>query len=321
MAGRAAQRGTVRLTLVRRFLAGALVCILTPLAAHAQEPTAAVTDARRLMAEGRFADAVPAWRAILRTDSTDSTIWNSLAAALHRLERYDEAAIAVERAVALNPNSAGARFNRALTYSELGDVQGAVDELNAAIAIRADVAPLFTERGAAYALLGRNAEAHVDWERSLELDSTYIWPHFYRALAAITDARYADAARDLDIVLARETLLSAHLWRWLAYSLDGRAAPELPAADTAWPAPIADFLRGALPESELLAAAQQQRIANDDRRLASALHYIGQKHVASGAFTEACRAFERIATLTAPRHAEVVAAEAQLRRIRQRCVD
>ena len=302
-----------------RSIIGALALLAATAApGRSQDAATAPAEARRLMAEGRFAEAVPAWRAILRTDSMDSSHWNALAAALHRLERYDEAAAAVERAVALNPRSVGARFNRALTYSELGDVQGALVELNAAIELRADVAPLFTERGAAYALLGRSAEARADWTRSLALDSTYIWPYFYRALDAITAGQYADAAADLDVVVARETLLSAQLWRWVAFSLDGRAAPDLP-ADTAWPGPIADFLRGELSEERLIAIAQERRVAGDDRRLASALHYIGQKHLTAGRFAEACSAFERIAALAVPRHAEVVAAEAQLRRIRHRC--
>lgn len=238
------------------------------------------------------------------------------AAELHRQERYQEALDSLNRAVAINPRAAGARFNRALTRSELGDVRGAAGELDSVIALRPDFAPAWTERGAARALLGRVAEAREDWSRSLSLDSTYIWPHFYRGQAAFTEGDFAGATRAFDVVTARESLLSAHLWRVMSYRRLGRPAPPLPSYDREWPGPIAAWLDGRTGSDSLLATAIASRLPLDDRRLASALFFIGSQHLVEGRTTLARRIFERGLALAVPRHAEIVAMEAELARMK-----
>jgi tetratricopeptide (TPR) repeat protein len=237
------------------------------------------------------------------------------AAELHRQERYQEALDSLNRAVAINPRAAGARFNRALTRSELGDVAGAVAELDSVIALRPAMAPAWTERGAARALLGRVAEARADWARSLAIDSTYIWPHFYRGQAAFAAGDFAEAAEAFDVVTARESLLSAHLWRLLSYQRLGRRPPTLPAYHGDWPGPIAAYLQGRVDADSLVRTAIALRLPLDDRRLAASLFFIGNLHLARGRTREARQAFERGLALRVPRHAEIVAMEAELGRL------
>jgi len=288
--------------------------------AQATASTAAdyIAEGRRLIGVGRLPEALEAYRAAVRADSTVATAWSGLAAALHRLERYPEALAAIERAASIDPRSAGIRFNRALTYSELGRVEAAAVDLDSVLAMRADFAPAWTERGAARALIGRIPDAQQDWTRSLELDPSYVWARYYRALAAITTGDYPNAAADLDSVVQKESLLGAQLWRWVAYRLAGRPAPPLAVSDQAWPAPIASFLRGDASEAQLIGAAREQALDIDDRRLAVAYFFIAQKHLADGRSDLARQALERVLAQRAPRHAEVVVADAQLRRLAAR---
>ena len=92
-----------------------------------------------------------------------------------------------DRAVALSPRDFAVRFNRGLTFSELGRMSAAIAELDTAIELRPTFAPAWTERGAAMALVDRLSQARADWRRANELDSTYIWTRYYRVLAYIQE--------------------------------------------------------------------------------------------------------------------------------------
>jgi Tol biopolymer transport system component/tetratricopeptide (TPR) repeat protein len=245
-------------------------------------------------------------------DSLNHAAWMRLAGAYHQAEQYPEAMVALDRAVRLAPKNHAVRFNRALTLSEVGRIGEAAAELDTAITLRQDFAPSFTERGAARALVGRVREAQADWATSLRLDSSYVWARFYRGLAAVASGDFAGAATDLDAVTSSQSLLSAHLWRWIAYARAGRVPPALPASDTQWPGPIAAFLEGRLSDTALVARAHEARLRIDDRRLASALFFIAEKHLIDGRVAEARETFARVLSTPAPRHAEVVAAAAHL---------
>ena len=306
--------------LTRLTLTAALACAAAaPERVAAQDTTQSaasqVAEGRRLIGAGRLPEALEVYRGAVRADSTLATAWSGLAATLHRLERYPEALAAIDRAASIDPRSAGIRFNRALTYSELGRVEAAAAELDSVVAIRPDFAPGWTERGAARALIGRIPEAQQDWARSLAVDPNYIWARFYRGIAAIAMGDYPNAAADLDSVVQKQSLLGAQLWRWVAYRLAGRPAPAIATTDQAWPAPVAAFLRGDVSEAQLIAAARQQALEIDDRRLAVAYFYIAQHHLAEGRTDLARQALERTLAQRAPRHAEVVVAAAQLRRL------
>ena len=274
-------------------------------------------SARQLLNEGRFADAVTIYQAVISRDSGSVAAWRGLANALHRLERYPDALAALDRAAALSPNDFAISFNRGLTLSELGRMTEAVSELEASVRLRADFAPAWTELGAARALVGRVPEAREDWNRASAINPVYIWTRFYRGIASISDGQYGAAADDLDAVTAQEQLLSAHLWRWVAYRLDGRGAPNIEVRNDDWPAPIARYLRGELSDSGLIAAAERAKMPLDDRRKATAYFFIGVSHLSSGDRASARAAFGRALEQRAPRHAEVVAAAALLSRARE----
>jgi tetratricopeptide (TPR) repeat protein len=163
--------------------------------------------------------------------------------------------------------------------------------------------------------LGRLDEAEASWARALEVDPAYIWPRYYRGVAAVAEGDFARAAEDLDAVAARESLASVGLWRWVAHRRLGRKAPALDASAD-WPGPIARFLAGEITDGQLQAEAARERLPIDDRRLVSAWFFIGQKRLTEGRRADALAALRQALALRAPRHPERVAAEAELRRLR-----
>jgi hypothetical protein len=138
-----------------------------------------------------------------------------------------------------------------------------------------------------------------------------------RAITSISKGEYGAAADDLDAVTAQEQLLSAQLWRWVAYRLDGHNAPNIEARDANWPTPIARCLQGELSDSGLIAAAERARVPLDDRRRAAAYFFIGVRRLSSGDRASAHAAFGRAVERRGPRRAEVVAAAALLSRARK----
>jgi tetratricopeptide (TPR) repeat protein len=294
-------------------VAGVLCALSTRL--YAQPTADRLEEARGQLTSGRFAEAAQSYRAVIAADSVNAVAWRGLANALHRLERYPEALQALDRAFAIRPADVAVRFNRGLTLSELGRFEEAVAELEATVRLRPDFAPGWTELGAARALRGRDAEARSDWNRAIALDSNYIWSRYYRGLSSVATGDYRSAAADFDAVADRETLLNAHLWRWVAHRLDGRPSTPLTTREQGWPAPIASYLRGEISDSALVAAARSDRMVLDDRRLGGAYFFIGVRQLVSGDTTGARRALTSAIEQNAPRHAELVAAGSLLARL------
>lgn len=291
---------------------------IMPDAQHRDRVRELSARARTFLSAGQFPAALATFDSAATIDPANAPLWAGKANALHRLERYPDALAAIERALTITPGNAGYRFNRALTRSELGDFPGAVADLDRTIELRPDFAPAWTERGAAKALMGLPDDAQGDWVRSLQLDSMYIWPRFYRGLNAVAHGNFPQAITELDAVTAREQLPSAHLWRWVAYVSDRRQPPPLPVPGAEWPGPIVAYLRGELGADALLRQAQEMRIPLDDRRLASARFFIAQKLASEGDVRAAERALAGVLEVRAPRHAEGVAANLMLRRLRER---
>lgn len=278
-------------------------------AAHADP----LGDGRRLMGEGRLGEAIEALGRATVAEPENAAAWNALGSALNQSERYDEALVAADKAVALDPSFVH-RFNRGLVNWEHGRFAEALSDHDAALAARPGFAPALTERGAALAALGRLEEAKASWSAALAADPAYIWPRYYRGVAAVVAGDFGAAAGDLDAVAAKESLASVQLWRWVAHRRAGRAAPELELS-AGWPGPVARFLQGALSATELLAEARRERPAGDDRRVASALYFIGQKHLADGRIEEARDAFRQAIDINAPLHSERAGAQAELQRL------
>lgn len=284
--------------------------------APADEKSAAATaldTGRKLIAEGRYADAAALLERVVTSEPANAAAWNALGAASNYSENYTRANEAAEQAAALDPANISFRFNRALTRWETGRFDDALADYDFILAARPDSANALTERGAALSALGRFEEAEASWSASLKADPAYVWAHYYRGQAAMAQGRHADAAAEFSRVLARENFYPARLWSWIAHRRAGLSPPDLP-TDQSWPGQIGAYLRGDINSAALEGAAKQMRLAIDDRRMASALYFIAQKQLADGREAEARGTLDRALALVVPAHPERVAARMEASR-------
>lgn len=83
--------------------------------------------------QNRYADAIEILRPLLQIEADSSVLWNTLGTVLNDQGRLDEALTFFEEALRLDPTFAKARYNRANVRRPLGDVAGAIEDMEAAL--------------------------------------------------------------------------------------------------------------------------------------------------------------------------------------------
>ncbi|WP_291832463.1 tetratricopeptide repeat protein [Brevundimonas sp.] len=83
--------------------------------------------------QNRYADAIETLRPLLQIEADSSVLWNTLGTVLNDQGRLDEALTFFEEALRLDPTFAKARYNRANVRRPLGDVAGAIEDMEAAL--------------------------------------------------------------------------------------------------------------------------------------------------------------------------------------------
>ena len=90
------------------------------------DPAAELRRADALHVERRYQDAVEAYRSALAGDASLHAAWYGLGCASLTLKAYGDAAEALGRAVALQPDGGGMRCNLAEALFQLGEVDAAI---------------------------------------------------------------------------------------------------------------------------------------------------------------------------------------------------
>jgi len=83
--------------------------------------------------QNRYGDAIETLRPLLQIEADSSVLWNTLGTVLNDQGRLDEALTFFEEALRLDPTFAKARYNRANVRRPLGDVAGAIEDMEAAL--------------------------------------------------------------------------------------------------------------------------------------------------------------------------------------------
>jgi predicted AlkP superfamily phosphohydrolase/phosphomutase/Tfp pilus assembly protein PilF len=86
-----------------------------------------------LFQEGRYADAIEAYRKLIETNPGDGGLRASLAGALGAVGRYDESLEQLNQAIELEPLNPEAYHNRGVIFEKRGDNQAAIDEYRSAL--------------------------------------------------------------------------------------------------------------------------------------------------------------------------------------------
>ncbi|MFN3560035.1 MAG: tetratricopeptide repeat protein [Brevundimonas sp.] len=83
--------------------------------------------------QSRYGDAIETLRPLLQIEVDSPVLWNTLGTVLNDQGRLDEALTFFEEALRLDPAFAKARYNRANVRRPLGDVAGAIEDMDAAL--------------------------------------------------------------------------------------------------------------------------------------------------------------------------------------------
>ena len=113
--------------MLRRTVIAALAALSFSFAVRAQELT--VVDVSAMVSEGRFEEALSALDTLMATDTLDDALWYYRGACLLELGRAGEAAVCLERAVAMDPGNSSYYERLFSAYSYAGS-QAKADSLH-----------------------------------------------------------------------------------------------------------------------------------------------------------------------------------------------
>ena len=155
-----------------------------------------VNRAHTLASLGRNEEALMALEKAIELDPKNATIWASKAYTLAVLFRNEEALMAAEKAIELDPKNTYAWTSKAYTLVGLGRNEEAL--MAAEKAIELDPKNTYAWTSKAYTLvgLGRNEEALMAAEKAIELDpkNAFAWVNKDFALKALGRTTEANAA-------------------------------------------------------------------------------------------------------------------------------
>jgi predicted Zn-dependent protease len=310
---------------------GLALLLLVPglLRAQAEDPAALSRRGSELMAAGRYAEAVPVYRELVKAAPANPGLLTNLGMALHLSGQDREAVPQLEAALKLQPDSLPASLFLGAANLRLGKPAAAVAPLRKAVRLQGDHREARSMLAEALLALDRHAEAEPHLHRLSQLAPAdpAVWfqlgrtyeeltrrafeallerdPESPFALALVAEARLAEGRQAVAFQLLRKALERAPSMRGLhasvarIYREEGRpdwAAVEeekekgQPKADCARDALECAFAAGKL--REVLAATAKEKTAAASYWTARACNEL------------AVEAFERLAALppSAPGH-------------------
>lgn len=241
---------------------------------------------------------------------------------LERAE-YELALADSDRAILLNPSFASAICNRGTALLGKGDLGQAASNYEQALHLKPDYAVPFANRAFIRLLEGRMDDAIKDCDRAIELDPKFAIAYSNRGMAAFCQANFEKAAKDFAVAAKLDPANCAHgIWAYLAKSRDGCVEPDslerLQAETdlTAWPGPVIGFLLGTLTVDALLTASEHKNASKHQQQLCEAFFFAGEREWIEGRPEQAAAYFVRAIEVGASNCAEFVAAQSELRMIR-----
>lgn len=136
-----------------------------------------IQQAISLHQQGRLNEAAVLYRRLLEQHPRDTALLNLLGAAEIQLRRPDAAIAFLDRAIAIDSNSAAAHCNRGVALQDLKRFQEAVASYDRALAIRSDLHEVLNNRGVVLRELQHLAEALASYDRALTILPAYAEAH------------------------------------------------------------------------------------------------------------------------------------------------
>ncbi len=121
----------------------------------------------------RFEEALKACNKAVEIDPRHTRAWDTLRMVLCKLDRFEEALEASNKAIGIEPDDAGLWASKALLLHSLDRYKEALEASNKAIDIKADYAVAWYNRACTYSLLGNEENTLIDLSKAIELDVKY----------------------------------------------------------------------------------------------------------------------------------------------------
>ncbi len=107
------------------------VIVIAPFAfAQSNSNQAMLDEANKFFQAQDWANAAKAYEGITKKEPSNFQAWNRLGSIYHSSGKFDKAAAALEKALALNPNGPVVQYNLACAYARLNDKDKAFEVLN-----------------------------------------------------------------------------------------------------------------------------------------------------------------------------------------------
>jgi len=142
----------------------------------------------------------------------------------HLNKEYDKAIEAYTKAIAIDPNYAGAYIGLGNAYNNKGQYDRAIEDYNKAIAIDPNLAKAYNNRGFAYGEKGQYDRAMQDYNKAIALDPNLAKVYGNRGIAYGKKGQYDRAMQDYNKAIALDpNLAAAYGHRGFAYYKKGQS--------------------------------------------------------------------------------------------------
>jgi tetratricopeptide (TPR) repeat protein len=200
----------------------------------AQQNVRDFAQAGALLQQGRFAEAIPVYQAVLQREPKHIGAANLLGIAFMQLGKLEEAASAIRAGLRADPAQADAHFNLAAVLQGLRRFDEAVHHLREAISLRPGDAQAYNNLGVALKSADRLQEAAEAYEQAIALRPDYAEARSNLAAVLYLLGRYRDAIEQGNKALAlNPNLAEAHLRIGNSLCAEGRAEEAFSAIERA----------------------------------------------------------------------------------------
>jgi len=158
-------------------------------------------EGSELLQAGNSAAALVRFQSAVNIDPANAILHLYAGAALHDLERYEEAVASYREALSVAPGMGEGHNNLGNSLMALGRFAQAADSFTRASELLASSPVPLTARATALQALGKIAEAEADCRRALSLDPSFAAAHWNLALNLLLQGRYVEGWQEYE-------------WRW-----------------------------------------------------------------------------------------------------------
>ena len=143
--------------------------------------------------EGRYEEALAAYRVAVAQRPNYAKVHVALGSALNKLRRFEEAETHLRRAIALNPQAENAHHHLGAALYEQGRYEEALEAIRVAVAQAPDFSQAHVNLGAILKALGRFEEAETHLRRAIALDPQVGDAYLNLGAALYEQGRYEEA--------------------------------------------------------------------------------------------------------------------------------